>query len=68
MCQVNAAYTLSKMGDVNQIQQSLQSMETVKDITINDNTLSLSFNHHKYTEFEIIRVIQDHGFEINFAK
>jgi len=26
MCQVNAAFTLSKMGDVNQIQQSLQNM------------------------------------------
>jgi hypothetical protein len=65
MCQIIATFTLSKMGDVDQLQQSLQNMDTVNDITISNNILSLSFNHHTYTEFEITRVIQSHGFEVS---
>lgn len=64
MCQVNAKFTLGKMGDVTQMQEALATMETLNSIALTDNVLSVSFNHHKYTEREIARAIEAHGFEV----
>jgi hypothetical protein len=64
MCQINAKFTLAQMGDISQVKQSLEAMETVNDVNISDNVLSLSFNHHKYTERELARDIETHGFKV----
>lgn len=68
MCQVNAKFALGKMGDADQMQQALKAMDTVADVALNDNILSLSFNHHKYTEREIAKAIEAHGFEVKYAE
>lgn len=64
MCQVNAKFTLDSAGDLNQVKQSLEAMETVSAVTVTDNVLSLSFNHHKYTERELARAIETYGFKV----
>ena len=64
MCQINATFTLDNTGDLGQVKQSLEAMETVNDVRITGNVVSLSFNHHKYTERELARAIETYGFKV----
>ena len=64
MCQINAKFTLDNTGDLGQVKQSLEAMETVNDVRITGNVVSLSFNHHKYTERELARAIETSGFKV----
>lgn len=64
MCQVSAKFAITKQGNVDAMQASLLAMETVQDVTVAQNVLLVSFNHHKHTEDSIANVIKAHGFEL----